>query len=70
MVGGVWEQRLVGKGAPPERRPKLSGPQRNVADAYALAVTKIYGQSGLERLFEHLPPLIVEYGEGTRNPSD
>src|SRR5215216_5769692 len=41
--GGVWEQRLVGRGSP-RRRRGLSRPQQQVADELSLAVQKAYGQ--------------------------
>ena len=57
VAGGVWEQRLVGKGTPPERRPKLSGPQRNVADQQSVvgvSCASVLDDQGREMLKETL----------------
>src|SRR5438094_2118506 len=43
--GGVWEQRLIGKGNP-RRREGLSRPQHQVLNECAIAVRKLYGEDG------------------------
>jgi hypothetical protein len=53
--GGVWERRLVGRGSPRPRRG-LSRPQQRVADELAVAVRKIYGHEGLERISREFSP--------------
>jgi hypothetical protein len=52
---GLWEQRLVGKhGSPSLVRDGLSGPQQHVMDEFELAVQKVYGAQGLERVRDEL----------------
>jgi hypothetical protein len=55
VYGGVWEQRLVGKrGAPSPARGGLSGAQQRVVHEFELAVQKVYGAQGLERVRDEL----------------
>jgi hypothetical protein len=55
MYGGVWEQRLVCKhGSPSLVRDGLSRPQQHVVDEFELAVQKVYGAQGLERVRDEL----------------
>jgi hypothetical protein len=57
VYGGVWEQRLVGRrDAPSPSRDGLSKPQQRVVDEFALAVQKVYGAQGLERVQDELSP--------------
>src|SRR5215204_7657288 len=44
--GGVWEQKLIGRSTVLRSRSGLSGPQQQVADEYAVAVQKAYGEEG------------------------
>jgi hypothetical protein len=56
--GGVWEQRLIGKGNP---RPcqGLSQPQQRVMDEISVAVRKIYGEDGWRRIRHLLSPWLL-----------
>jgi hypothetical protein len=70
--GGVWEQKLVGRGNPPPRQ-ELSRPQQRVLDDFALAVQKVYGAQGLERVRGQLSPWLnsaPQLGDpiGTKTP--
>jgi hypothetical protein len=56
--GGVWEQRLVGRGSP-RRRRGLSRPQQRVAEELAVAVQKTYGQEGWKRISRELSPWLL-----------
>jgi hypothetical protein len=56
VKGGVWEYRLSGRSQHRLLAPKLSKPQRRVVDELLLGVRKAYGDAGIERLQEHLPP--------------
>jgi hypothetical protein len=58
--GGVWEQRLIGRGTVLRSRDGLSGPQRQVADEFAVAVQKAYGEEGLTRICRELPPWLSD----------
>jgi hypothetical protein len=59
--GGVWEQRLIGKRDTPSlSRDGLSRPQRRVVDDLTLAVRKVYGDDGLERIREVLSPWLTD----------
>jgi hypothetical protein len=58
--GGVWEQRLTGREETPRRRDRLSGPQQQVADEFAVAVQKAYGEEGLNRIRQELSPWLTE----------
>jgi hypothetical protein len=56
--GGVWEQRLVGRGSPRPRRG-LSRPQQRVADEFAVSVQKTYGQEGWKRISREFSPWLL-----------
>jgi hypothetical protein len=53
--GGIWQQRLIGKGEP-RRREGLSRPQQRVADELALAVRKVYGEDGWKGIAKEFSP--------------
>jgi hypothetical protein len=57
--GGVWEQRLIGSGDP-RRRERLSRPQQQVADEFAIAVRKVYGEEGWKRVYREFSPWLLE----------
>jgi hypothetical protein len=56
--GGVWEQRLIGRGNP-RRREGLSRPQRQVLDECAIAVQKLYGEDGWKRISSQFSPCLL-----------
>jgi hypothetical protein len=56
--GGVWEQRLIGKGNP-RRREGLSRPQHQVLDECAIAVQKLYGEDGWKRISGQFSPWLL-----------
>ena len=66
---GVWEQKLVGRNGNPRPREGLSGPQKQVANDFTLAVRKVYGDEGLSRVRQHLSPWLgdsLELESGAR----
>jgi hypothetical protein len=56
--GGVWEQRLTGRGGP-RQRDGLSRPQQQVADELAVAVQKVYGEEGWKRICREFSPWLL-----------
>jgi hypothetical protein len=54
--GGIWEQKLDGRTAARRSRDGLSGPQEYVRDEFELAIQKVYGAQGLERVRDELSP--------------
>jgi hypothetical protein len=58
--GGVWEQRLIGRGTVLRSRDGLSGPQQQVADEFTAAVQKVYGREGLNRIRRELSPRLSD----------
>jgi hypothetical protein len=58
-TGGVWEQKLVGRSTARRTRAGLSGPQKRVVDEFELAIQKVYGAQGLERIRRELSPWLV-----------
>jgi hypothetical protein len=56
--GGVWTQRLIGKGDP-RSRGGLSRPQQQVADELAIAARKIYGEDGWRRIQSQVSPWLL-----------
>ena len=60
VKGGVWELRLRGKKPTTPLSQSLSGPQRRVANEFALAIKKAYGYSGSEQVEGHLSPWLKE----------
>jgi hypothetical protein len=57
--GGVWEQQLYGKGDPPFRKLRLTGPQRQVLDELATGIHKVFGDDGVKRVREELAPWLA-----------
>lgn len=57
---GVWEQRLIGRNGDPRAREGLSGPQKEVAHDFTLAVHKVYGDEGLRRIYQAISPWLSE----------
>jgi hypothetical protein len=56
--GGVWEQKLIGKGNP-RRREGLSRPQHQVLNECAIAVRKLYGEDGWRRISSQFSPWLL-----------
>ena len=61
VEGGVWEYRLVGRGAPRSERRTLTRPQTRVARELVTAVKKVFGDVGAERVRENAAPWLAEW---------
>jgi hypothetical protein len=56
--GGVWEQRLTGRGSP-RPRDGLSRPQLQVVGELEVAAHKVYGEEGWRRICRELSPWLL-----------
>jgi hypothetical protein len=65
---GVWEQKLIGRGNPRRSRDGLSGPQQRVLEDFALAVRKVYGDEGWNRIIGELSPWLLDAVEAVGDP--
>jgi hypothetical protein len=59
--GGVWEYRLVGRGAPRETRARLTRPQTRVARELVTAIKKAFGEAGAERVRDNSAPWLADW---------